>query len=106
MDVSSIRDRAEEYRSELELDRYELDRGLRQDSRAREIRATYGDIFVSDARHAIEKAEGEAREQGRAEDARQLSHLRSGLTRAFIDRELAPIDDSLKRHGRVVLVEL
>ena len=38
MDVSSIRARAEDYRAELELDRYELDRGVRTDSKAREIR--------------------------------------------------------------------
>lgn len=105
MDVSSIRARAEEYRAELELDRYELDRGLRQDSRARQIRGDYADLFVPEARAIVAKAEDEAKALKSAEGG-QLAILRSGLTRAFVERELAPIDDSIKRHGRVVLVEL
>ncbi|MEZ0231085.1 MAG: hypothetical protein ACAI25_20890 [Planctomycetota bacterium] len=105
MDVNSIRARAEEYRAELELDRYELDRGLRQESRAREIRASYGDLFVSETRDIVAKAEAESKAAGSTEE-RQLNTLRAGLTRAFVERELAPIDDSIRRHGRVVLVEL
>jgi hypothetical protein len=106
MDVSSIRARSEDYKSELELDRYELDRGLRPDSRARSIRASYGDLFVPEARDVVAKAEAEARAASDVEDTRRLSTLRSGLTRAFVERELAPIDDSIRRHGHVVLVEL
>lgn len=105
MDVSSLRARAEQYRAELELDRYELDRGLRQDSQSRQIRAAHGDIFTPEARAVVARAEEESHKLGSA-DARQLTVLRAGLTRAFVERELAPIDDSIKRHGRVVLVEL
>src|SRR5579883_1033005 len=105
MDVGSIRLRAEEYRAELELDRYELDRGLKAESQARQIRASYGDLFVPEAREVLLKAEQESKAVGSAEE-RQLNTLRAGLTRAFVEHELAPIDDSIRRHGRVVLVEL
>lgn len=105
MDVKLIRKRFEDYRAELELDGYELDRGLRAESRAREIRAEYGDVFSPDAREAVRKAEAEARKLGLHEDVRGLAVLAAGLTRAFFERELAPIDDSIRRHGRVVLVE-
>lgn len=141
MDVWSIRARLEEYRAALELDRYELDRGVRPDSRARQIRAEFGDLFGPEAREVAAKAESDARAVGEAArraapagdqprslivtpssassldlgqaqahehdlDLARLAMLRAGLTRAFVERELAPIDDSIRRHGRVVLVEL
>ncbi len=126
MDVGSLSARLEDYRSELELDRYELDRGLRPESRARDIRAAYGDIFSPEGREILAKAIADAApapEPGRpsatgqpallspsdfapSENAARLSILRAGLTRAFVERELAPLDDSIRRHGHVVLVEL
>jgi hypothetical protein len=146
MDVRSIRARLEEYRAALELDRYELDRGLRPDSRARQIRAEYGDLFGPETREIVAKAESSAQtvaeaakgaiaergsepverpgpaiitpssaspldlltaaEQAHDADIARLAALRAGLVLAFVERELAPIDDSIRRHGRVVLVEL
>src|ERR1041385_2917385 len=66
MDVRWIRARLEEYRAALELDGYELDRGLRTDSRARQIRAEFGDLFAPEAREVNATAAADAKLVGDA----------------------------------------
>lgn len=106
MDVDSIRSGLEAYRNQLELDRYELDRGLRAESEARQIRERAFELFRSDVRDLLESAVQKAAERGLAEDAASLNVLRAGLVRLHVQRELAPIDAAIHRHGRVVLVDV
>jgi hypothetical protein len=106
MDVDTIRSGLEAYRNGHELDQYELDRGLRRESEARAIRQSYAELFRPEARDVVTRAIQRAEEQGLSDDAASLKILREGLNRAFIQRELAPIDAAIARHGRVVLVDL
>ncbi|MBX3467412.1 MAG: hypothetical protein KF878_11020 [Planctomycetes bacterium] len=106
MDVDTIRSGLEAYRNGHELDQYELDRGLRRESEARAIRKSYAELFRPEARDVVESAVARAEERGLAEDAASLKLLREGLIRAHVQRELAPIDAAIARHGRVVLVDL
>lgn len=106
MDVDTIRSGLEAYRNGHELDQYELDRGLRRESEARAIRQSYADLFRPEARAVVTSAIERATERGLTEDVASLKLLREGLIRTHIQRELAPIDAAIARHGRVVRVDL
>ncbi len=106
MDVDTIRSGLEAYRNGHELDRYELDRGLRRESEARALRQRHADLFRAETRGLVADAEAKARERGHPGDAASLRLLHEGLVRFHLQRELAPIDAAIARHGRVVQVEL
>jgi hypothetical protein len=106
MDVDTIRSGLEAYRNGHELDQYELDRGLRRESEARAIRQSYAELFRPEAREVVESAIQRAEERGLQDDVATLKVLREGLIRTFVQRELAPIDAAISRHGRVVQVDL
>lgn len=106
MDVDTIRSGLEAYRNGHELDRYQLDRGLRKESEARAIRQAYADLFRSDTRSLLDTAVEQAKARGHEEDAASLRLLREGLVRLTVARELAPIDAAIARHGRVVHYDL
>lgn len=106
MDVDTIRSGLEAYRNGLELDRYELDRGLRRESEARAIRKSYGDLFTPEVREIVRSAVDKAEARGLKNDAQSLKLLHAGLIRLHVGRELAPIDSAIARHGRVVMIDL
>ena len=106
MDVDTIRSGLEAYRNGHELDRYELDRGLRRESEARAIRQSYGELFSAEVRTMLEGAIGKATDRGLVEDAASLKLLHAGLIKMHVERELAPIDAAIARHGRVMWVDL
>lgn len=106
MDVDSIRSGLEAYDHGLELDAYELARGLRAESGARAHRQAHAELFRADHRRMLADAVAQARERGLENDAATLSILRGGLIRRHVERELAPIDAAIDRHGRVVFVDL
>jgi len=106
MDVDTIRSGLEAYRNGLELDRYELDRGLREESEARAIRRSYAELFGSDVRDMVASSIGKSEERGLAGDAKSYRILYAGLARLHVQRELDPIDSAIARHGRVVKIEL
>ena len=106
MDVDTIRSGLEAYRNGLELDRYELDRGLRAESEARAIRKSYADLFSPEVREIVRAAVDKAEGRGLKTDAQSLKILHSGLIRMHVKRELAPIDAAIARHGRVVMIDL
>ncbi|MDC3379477.1 hypothetical protein OAX78_04265, partial [Planctomycetota bacterium] len=106
MDVDSIRLGLEAYRNAVELDTYELARGLRKESQSRAIRARYPELFTGEARHVLDLAVPQAKERGLKDDAHSLRILREGLLALHVQRELAPIDAAISRHGRVVFVKL
>jgi hypothetical protein len=106
MDIDTIRSGLEAYRNGLELDQYELDRGLRAESEARAIRRSYEELFQPDTRTMVSSAVAKAEERGHADDAHSLKVLYSGLVRLHVERELSPIDSAILRHGRVVQIPL
>lgn len=106
MDVDTIRSGLEAYRNGHELDRYQLDRGLRKESEARAIRQSYADLFRPETRGILDSAIEQAKVRGHEEDAASLRLLREGLVRLTVARELAPIDAAIARHGRVVHYDL
>ncbi len=106
MDVDTIRNGLEGYTRGLELDSYELARGLRVESEARSIRGAHAELFRPETRGLLASAVEKARERGLSEDAASLAILREGLMRLHVERELAPIDAAIARHGRVVIVDL
>jgi hypothetical protein len=106
MDVDTIRSGLEAYRNGLELDSYELDRGLRPESEARAIRQSYTALFAAETRTLLEGAIAKAKERGLDDDVHTLGLLRAGLIRSHVARELSPIDAAISRHGRVVFIEL
>lgn len=106
MDVDTIRAGLEAYSNGLELDRYEVDRGLRVESEARAIRRSYAELFSADARYVLDRAVEQADARELKEDAASLRILRAGQIRLHVERELSPIDAAISRHGRVVWVDL
>ncbi|RMG08067.1 MAG: hypothetical protein D6731_22520 [Planctomycetota bacterium] len=106
MDVDSIRSGLEAYRNGLELDAYELARGLRAESEAAAIRRAYEAVFRPEARRLLDEAIEAAEGRGLADDVATLRLLRAGLVRLHVARELSPIDAAIARHGRVVFIEL
>jgi len=106
MDVDTIRSGLEAYRNALELDRYELARGLRQESESRTIREAHAALFRPESRDLLASAIARAEERGLPEDAASLKILRAGLIQRHVERELSPIDAAIARHGRVVIVDL
>lgn len=106
MDVDTIRSRLEDYRTALELDRYELARGLRTESIARTLRAQQDDLFALETRSLIESAIASAERHSLPRDVHSLKILRAGWTRQHVQQELAPIDSAIDRHGRVVTIAL
>ncbi|MEZ6186999.1 MAG: hypothetical protein R3F62_18570 [Planctomycetota bacterium] len=106
MDVDSIRSRLEDYRTALELDRYELARGLREESIARTLRSQVDELFALETRSLIESAIASAERHNLPGDVHSLKILHSGWTWKYVERELAPIDSAIDRHGRVVQIQL
>jgi len=106
MDVDTIRSQLEDYRTALELDRYELARGLRTESIARTLRAQVDELFAPETRSLIESAIASAERHSLPNDVHSLKILRAGWTRMVVQRELAPIDSAIERHGRVVTIKL
>ncbi|MBL4848378.1 MAG: hypothetical protein JKY65_22895 [Planctomycetes bacterium] len=106
MDVDTIRAGLEAYSNGLELDRYEVDRGLRVESEARAIRQSYAELFSDDVRSVLDRAVEQADKRDLKEDAASLRLLRAGQIRLHVERQLSPIDAAISRHGRVVWVEL
>lgn len=106
MDVDTIRAGLEAYSNGLELDRYEVDRGLRTESEARAIRQSYGELFTDDVRAVLNRAVEQAEARELSEDAASLRLLRAGQIRLHVERHLSPIDAAISRHGRVVWIDL
>jgi hypothetical protein len=106
MDADTVRSGLEAYRNGLELDSYELDRGLRSESEARAIRQSFTSLFLPETRSLIRDSIAKAKERGLEDDAQSLSLLYSGLIKHHVARELSPIDAAISRHGRVVFIDL
>lgn len=106
MDVDTLRAGLEAYSNGLELDRYEVDRGLKAESEARAIRQSYHELFTADVRSLLSRSVEKAEERGLDEDVASLKILRAGQLRLHVERELSPIDAAISRHGRVVWIDL
>lgn len=102
--IEEIRAAAEQTRDAMELERYEMERGLRPVGECVEPGGRWPRLFERESLETVESAltAAEAAVESRTGDAAEvarLRRLRSWLTRSFTEREVRSIDEAIHRRA-------
>lgn len=105
MDISELRRQAEQFRTILELEKFDLSQEQRDLSGQSQLASNFAHVPSRESLDLVETSLRKAKKDNDAEEARSLTQLRAWLIQAFIDHEVRSIDQEILVKARLSTIK-